>query len=606
MDERKVILLVFLLYSSPMYGQMCLEKMLPFLTQSHPSCIDEAVSTFFSAVTEDGKQCQIPFLRGGHLRFSCLPWQNSKSKKWCATTLNYDRDAERGSCVIDVIREIVFRDYCAENPCQNGGTCTNVPFFNTYHCMCPVEFYGHDCENAKCFDEAHYVHYDDGASWTRIHQGEVEQCTCKDGKIECHTGERFTACTVNPCLNNGACRLMIATGNPVCSCRGKFVGKYCNIDPKQRCYNHGNATVYRGVEKKSRSGHSCLRWDSDLLYQEINIGTQEGYVLKGLGSHSYCRSPDNDAAPWCYVMKQNHVSWEDCAVSVCADKSRRIVNANEDPVTVPEDAVLFAVSRPKCGKKHEKRVIARGRILGGLSALPGSHPWLAAIYIGNGFCAGSLIMSCWVVSAAHCFAESPKISSIRVVLGQQLFNQTTDVTQTFEIDRYIFHPEYSVFKPNEHDIVLIKLKRINNHCAKRTQFVQPICLPQDGITFEEGYRCDLSGWGRMKEDDNKYATVLQEAIVPIASYNKCSSPEVYGADLSENMFCAGYFDCDIDACQGDSGGPLACQKDKISYLYGIISWGEGCGRLNKPGVYTKVSNYVEWINNRIMPKKNDK
>lgn len=546
--------------------------------------------------TEDGKLCKFPFRLGGRLHFSCISGLFLK-RDWCATTHNYDRDKEWGYCITNTSLELAFEDHCAKNPCQNGGTCTNMPLMNTFFCVCPEGFSGHDCEIVKCFDEAHYQYYDTGDIWARIHHGRVERCTCQNSQIECHTGERYTACIRNPCQNGAACRLMIATGRSVCGCRGGLVGKYCNIDVGKKCYDYDNATEYRGIMKKSLSGLSCLRWDSDLLHHEIHIGTLDDYIRKGLGSHPYCRSPDGDATPWCYVMKDNHLSWEHCPVRVCTDKSRKFIMEDEFAVTT------FA--KPKCGKRHDKRVVLRGRILGGLSALPGSHPWLAAIYIGENFCSGTLVMPCWVVSAAHCFANGPPKSSVRVVLGQHFYNVTTDVTQTFEIDRYIFYDKYSVFKPKEHDIVLIRLKRKNGACAKKTQFVQTICLP-DGITFEDGHECQVSGWGRIKEDATEYSYVLQEIKVPIVSHNKCSSPEVYGSELSNNMICAGYFDCSKDACQGDSGGPLACEKDDITYLYGIVSWGDGCGQENKPGVYTKVSNYVQWINSKIMPKKNDK
>ena len=61
------------------------------------------------------------------------------------------------------------------------------------------------------------------------------------------------------------------------------------------------------------------------------------------------------------------------------------------------------------------------------------------------------------------------------------------------------------------------------------------------------------------------------------------------------MFCAGDLEGQTDACQGDSGGPAVAQVQGRATLFGITSWGYGCGRRNKPGVYTKVRNYVKWI-----------
>lgn len=294
-------------------------------------------------------------------------------------------------------------------------------------------------------------------------------------------------------------------------------------------------------------------------------------------------------------MKDNSLSWDYCKIPSCESRERK--------PPVPDQTDTFAVARRPCGRRHKKRSFVRPRIIGGSSSLPGSHPWTAAIYIGESFCGGTLIQTCWVVSAAHCFANSPLKSTITVVLGQHIFNRTTDVTQTFEIEKYVLHPQYSVFSPTEHDIALIKLKKNGQRCAVKSQFVQPICLPDSDTVFPEQFKCQISGWGHRHENISGYSDVLQETLIPIISEEKCRSPEIYGTEISENMFCAGYFDSKSDACQGDSGGPLACEKNEISYLYGVISWGDGCGRVNKPGVYTRVTNYVNWINEKISPRK---
>uniref|UniRef100_A0A4W2HBS4 Hepsin n=1 Tax=Bos indicus x Bos taurus TaxID=30522 RepID=A0A4W2HBS4_BOBOX len=102
------------------------------------------------------------------------------------------------------------------------------------------------------------------------------------------------------------------------------------------------------------------------------------------------------------------------------------------------------------------------------------------------------------------------------------------------------------------------------------------------------------------------AGVLQEARVPIISNDVCNGPDFYGNQIKPKMFCAGYPEGGIDACQGDSGGPFVCE-DSISRtprwrLCGIVSWGTGCALAQKPGVYTKVSDFREWIFQAIKVK----
>ncbi|XP_028917909.1 hepatocyte growth factor activator isoform X1 [Ornithorhynchus anatinus] len=550
-------------------------------------------------LTEDGQLCKFPFRYGGRMYHSCTS-KGSSRKKWCATTHNYDRDRAWGYCLPTPRDNTTTVNPCAQRPCRNGGTCSEAFDATSYLCSCPDGFTGRRCQTEKCFDESRSEYFHVGENWARIGlRGTVELCNCTAGRSLC-LRSRYTDCVNDPCPSGSSCRMVVPTGQTLCACQAGHVGTHCNVVPAERCLV-GNGTTYRGVAGRTVAGRPCLPWTSDLLYHELRVDSVDQAVQLGLGRHAYCRNPDGDEKPWCYVMKDNMLSWEYCDIPSCGEKGRRTAFATSAQAS--PTAEKPAVTKRACGKRHRKRSFLQPRIVGGSSALPGSHPWLAALYIGESFCAGSLVHPCWVLTAAHCFTYSPPKKSITVVLGQHDFNQTRDVTQKFEVEKYITYPLYSVFNPSDHDIALIRLKKKEDRCSVKSQFVQPICLPETGTVFPDNYKCQIAGWGHVNENMTNYSKFLQEALIPLIPDSKCSSPEVYGADLSPNMLCAGYFDCKSDACQGDSGGPLACEKNGVSYLYGIISWGDGCGRARKPGVYTRVANYVDWINDKLKPSR---
>ena len=78
---------------------------------------------------------------------------------------------------------------------------------------------------------------------------------------------------------------------------------------------------------------------------------------------------------------------------------------------------------------------------------------------------------------------------------------------------------------------------------------------------------------------------------------KCGG--LWDGSLSDGMFCAGYSAGGKDPCQGDSGGPLVTAKsssDDTAVIVGVVSHANGkCGSKGNPGIYAKVTKYLDWI-----------
>lgn len=165
------------------------------------------------------------------------------------------------------------------------------------------------------------------------------------------------------------------------------------------------------------------------------------------------------------------------------------------------------------------------------------------------------------------------------------------------------------------DIAVVHLDRkVKSSGIQFGDKVLPVCLPQVTTQYNKDVNVTISGWGSLGDVDRGVRTgrglnavsKLQIATIPIIESDVCRRPEVYGEKkISSGMFCAGLLSGGVDTCQGDSGGPAISYQmvpgigETRATLMGLVSWGYGCGRENSPGVYTKVSKYVDWIYDKV-------
>ncbi|XP_066477721.1 urokinase-type plasminogen activator [Tiliqua scincoides] len=370
------------------------------------------------------------------------------------------------------------------------------------------------------------------------------------------------------CLNGGSCvSYHLFSRIQRCFCPKGYSGDHCEIDNVSQCYT-GNGKDYRGTMSLKNGNERCLDWNSPMLQGRLYNNDLHNALDLGLGEHNYCRNPNGQSKPWCYVRKGYRTMPTPCDMPLCHDE-------------------------PTCGQRSPKSF----KVVGGNKAEIESQPWIAAIFRsgrkGQFVCGGSLIDPCWVLTAAHCFEKNPDPSKFTVFLGKSALNTTDSKEQKFHVERIVVHEHFSTDYNN--DIALLKIKSLYGQCAEDSQTVKTICLPTQDLVLRDDFQCEIAGYGKESRTAIFYSRILKSTNVNLISQPLCQNKYYNGRTLNSNMFCAGDPQWKTDACQGDSGGPLVCEHDNRMVLYGIVSWGDGCAKEDKPGVYTRVTRYLPWI-----------
>ncbi|KAL6483980.1 hypothetical protein MHYP_G00088530 [Metynnis hypsauchen] len=425
------------------------------------------------------------------------------------------------------------------------------------------------CVNEKCIS---WKHTCDGVDDCGDNSDEMCCKKCQSGAFHCKSG----VCIPGHAFRDGIRDCLGGDDEvPITAVEPAETGSHAGVKPDKATGSHkepeSGATGTGSHKEPERGGsHAGVKPDK----------------ATGTGSHKEPESEGSHAE-----VKLDKATESDSSV-----KAKPVLWNPKDDI---REARNHTESQLECGipnfdyvyrTEAERRPLRTKRVVGGQEALPTQIQWQVAIEEERRIhCGGVYLGGCWVLTAAHCVRPKPQAFRIKFSLWQK--SNPLETTDSVPVKNIIIHKDYNA-RTYQNDIALVQLDELgqSKECLHPNPAVRSVCVPWSTLQFQHGDTCTISGWGRNKEGGATNA--LKWANVMIIG--NCEN--YYKERYFEGMECAGDLEGNVDSCQGDSGGPLVCKDASgLSYVWGIVSWGEKCGEAGYPGVYTKVAHYFEWI-----------
>ncbi|WP_200766680.1 S1 family peptidase [Vibrio nigripulchritudo] len=260
--------------------------------------------------------------------------------------------------------------------------------------------------------------------------------------------------------------------------------------------------------------------------------------------------------------------------------------------------IISACSAASASEKPVRTSSQSERIIGGNKSANGDWPFMTALVakgkdaFATQSCGGSFLGDRYVLTAAHC-VNGVNPEELDAIVGVYDLKKASTEGVRLGVQSIYTHELFDTQNLN-YDIAVLELERAINSdkVALATTSQEP--TGGDSVT--------VIGWGNQQPNSNLrgiYPSELFEVDLPIVTRSICQTSGGRYQNINDAAICAGFSSGGKDSCQGDSGGPLIQDLNGIPTQVGVVSWGEGCAKPGKYGVYANVAHLNSWINDQM-------